>query len=89
MKGVTSPNQSIAFASSDFAFGHSTISGFHTVSPTFASLIDFKPVTMYHIDQFHIFLSLVYHGEKYHTSRASIFLFVFKKYRVSHFFISH
>ncbi|MDR2640590.1 MAG: hypothetical protein LBC61_04700 [Candidatus Peribacteria bacterium] len=33
-------------------------------------------------------MSLTYLGEKYPTSKASIFFFVCKKYRVSHFFIS-
>jgi len=60
INGVTSQKPSIGFASSAFALGHSTSSGFHTVSPTFASLIVFKPVTTYQMVPFPILSSLTY-----------------------------
>gem|GEM_PF-780898 len=88
INGVTFLNHSIAFAVSGLAFGHSIFSGFQSVSHTFASLIDFNHVTTYQTDQFSIFAAETYFGEKYHTSIASIFLPVFKKCRVSPFFIS-
>jgi hypothetical protein len=67
-------NQSIAFALSGLSFGHSMFFGFHRVSQTFASLIDFNHVTTYQTDPFSIFGAETYFGEKYHTSSASIFL---------------
>ena len=51
-------------ASSGFAFGQATFSGFQTVSQTWASRIDFNPVTIYQTDQFSIFSALIYFGEK-------------------------
>jgi hypothetical protein len=67
-------NQSIAFALSGLSFGHSMFFGFHRVSQTFASLIDFNHVTTYQTDPFSLFGAETYFGEKYHTSSASIFL---------------
>jgi hypothetical protein len=78
----------MAFIFSAFSFGHSIFAGFHSVSQTFASLIDFNHVTTYHIDQFEIFSELVYFGKKYHTSSASICFFELINVNLSHFFIS-
>jgi hypothetical protein len=89
INGTTSEKPSIATAFSAFSLGHSIFSGFHKVSHTFASLIDLRPVTTYHIEPLDIFLSLIYFGEKYHTSSASIFFFELRNVSVSHFFISH
>ncbi|EFK95426.1 hypothetical protein LDC_2576 [sediment metagenome] len=76
IKGLDSENHSIAFAVSALSFGHSTFAAFQRVSPTLACSRVFNHVTTYQTEPFSIFLSLTYLGEKYHTSRASIFLFV-------------
>jgi len=59
IKGVTSQKPSIGLASSGFIFGQSTISGFHIVSPTFASLIVFNHVTTYQTEPNQILSSLI------------------------------
>jgi len=79
MNGVTFLNHSIAKLFSGLSFGHSTFSAFQSVSPTFASRIDFSPVTTYPTEPLSISGALIYHGAKYPTSRASIFFPVFKK----------
>lgn len=79
IKGVTFLNPGIAVASLAFIFGHSTISGFQTVSHTWASRMDLSPVTTYPIDPVVILGAGVYFGEKYPTSVATIFVHVLRK----------
>jgi len=71
MKGFAILNHGIAYgfrSSHFFSFVQDNI-----VSPTFASLTDFNPVTMYPICPVVSFLSALYLGLKYQTSVGIIF----------------